>query len=138
MIYVDSSVVLAHLLAEVRRPPAKLWSASLASSRLLEYEVWSVLHRRSSAEAHGERARVLLERIDLLNLSPRMLERALDPFAVPLRTLDALHLASLHYLRRERGWRIELSTYDRRMAAAAEAMGVPLFDLHAAPAASGG
>lgn len=138
MIYVDSSVVLAHLLAEVRRPPAELWDASLVSSRLLEYEVWNVLHRRSSAEAHGERARNLLERIDLLRLSPLMLERALDPFSVPLRTLDALHLASLHYLRKERGWRMELATYDGRMAAAAEAMGVPLFDLKAESAANGG
>lgn len=138
MIYVDSSVVVAHLLFEDRRPPAELWNASLVSSRLLEYEVWNVLHRRSSAEAHGERARDLLERIDLLKLSPPMLERALDPFAVPLRTLDALHLASLHYLRKGRGWRIELATYDRRMADAAEAMGVPLFDLQVEPAANGG
>lgn len=137
MIYVDSSVVLAHLLAEVRRPPAELWDASLVSSRLLEYEVWNVLHRRSSAEAHGERAKVLLERIDLVKLSRPLLERALDPFAVPLRTLDALHLASLHYLRTERGWRVKLATYDRRMAAAAEAMSVPLFDLQAEPAANG-
>ena len=131
MIYVDSSVVVAHLLFEDRRPPAELWDASLVSSRLLEYEVWNVVHRRSSAEVHGDRARDLLERVDLLKLSPPMLERALDPFAVPLRTLDALHLASLDYLRTERGWRIELATYDRRMAAAAEAMGVPLFDLSA-------
>lgn len=138
MIYVDSSVVVAYLLFEDRRPPADLWDASLVSSRLLEYEVWNVLHRRSSAEAHGERARDLLERIDLVKLSPLMLERALEPFAVPLRTLDALHLASLHYLRKGRGWRIELATYDQRMADAAEAMGVPRFDLRAQPAANGG
>jgi len=138
LIYIDSSVVVAYLLFEDRRPPAELWDASLVSSRLLEYEVWNVLHRRSSAEAHGERAQDLLERIDLLKLSPPMLERALDPFGVPLRTLDALHLASLHYLRTERSWRIELATYDGRMAAAAEAMGVPLFNLLAEPAANGG
>lgn len=137
MIYVDSSVVVAHLLFEDRRPPAELWDASLISSRLLEYEVWNVMHRRSSAEAHGERARDLLERIDLLKLSPPLLERALEPFAVPLRALDALHLASLDYLRKERRWRIELATYDQRMAAAAEAMGVPVFDLLAEPAANG-
>ena len=138
MIYVDSSVVVAHLLFEDRRPPAELWNASLVSSRLLEYEVWNVLHRRSSAEVHGDRARDLLERVDLLKLSPPMLERALDPFAVPLRTLDALHLASLDYLRTERGWRIELATYDHRMACAAEAMGVSLFDLSAESAADDG
>ena len=138
MIYVDSSVAVAHLLFEDRRPPEELWDASLVSSRLLEYEVWNVLHRRSCAESHEERARDLLERIDLLRLSPLMFERALEPFDVPLRTLDALHLASLDYLRKERGWRIELATYDRRMADAAEAMGVPVFDLQVEPGANGG
>ncbi len=137
MIYVDSSVAVAHLLFEDRRPPEELWDASLVSSRLLEYEVWNVLHRRSCVESHEERARDLLERIDLLRLSPPMLERALEPFDVPLRTLDALHLASLDYLRRGRGWRVELATYDRRMADAAEAMGVPLFDLQVGPAGKG-
>lgn len=138
MIYVDSSVAVAYLLFEDRRPPEGLWEAELVSSRLLEYEVWNVLHRRSSAESHGDQARNLLERTHLLKLSPLMLERALEPFAVPVRTLDALHLASLDYLRRERGWRIELATYDRRMADAAEAMDISLFDLQAEPAASGG
>jgi hypothetical protein len=105
---------------------------------LLEYEVWNVLQRRSCAESHGDQARNLLERTNLLKLSPLMLERALEPFAVPVRALDALHLASLDYLRKKRGWRIELATYDRRMADAAEAMGVPLFDLQAEPAANDG
>ena len=63
MIYVDTSVVLAQLLAEDRRP-----------------------------------ARV--------------------------RTLDALHLASLEYLR-DRRLEVRLATYDRRMAEAARAMHVP-------------
>ncbi|MCE2557346.1 MAG: hypothetical protein J4F98_01675 [Acidobacteria bacterium] len=104
---------------------------------MLEYEVWNVLHRRSCAQSHGEPARDLLERIDLLRLATPMLERALEPFGVPLRTLDALHLASLDYLRKERGWRIELATYDRRMADAAEAMGVPLLDLQVEPGTNG-
>lgn len=138
MIYVDSSVAVAYLLFEDRRPPEELWEAELVSSRLLEYEVWNVLHRRSCAESHGDQARNLLERTNLLKLSPLMLERALEPFAVPVRTLDALHLASLDYLRKKRGWRIELATYDRRMADAAEAMDVPLFDLQAELAANGG
>ena len=74
----------------------------------------------------------------MLRLAPPMLERALEPFAVPLRTLDAIHLASLDYLRKTRGWRIELATYDRRMAEAAEAMDVAVVDLYAKRAANGG
>jgi hypothetical protein len=39
MIYVDTSVALAHLLAEDRCPPPGFWSQDLVTSRLLEYEV---------------------------------------------------------------------------------------------------
>jgi len=39
MIYLDTSVVLAELLAEDERPPDSLWDDTLVSSRLLEYEV---------------------------------------------------------------------------------------------------
>jgi len=41
MIYLDSSVALAHLLAEDRFPPDELWEEQLVSSRLLEREVWN-------------------------------------------------------------------------------------------------
>lgn len=102
MIYVDTSVVLAQLLAEDRRPPASIWSATLVSSRILEYETWTRIHARRLAESHGEDARDLLGRISLLELSPIVLARALDPFPSPLRTLDALHLASAEYLRGQR------------------------------------
>lgn len=47
MIYVDSSVLLADLLAEARSPPALLWEEDLSSSRLLAYEVWNRI------SAHG-------------------------------------------------------------------------------------
>ena len=41
MIYLDSSVALAHLLAEDRFTAEDLWRQQLVSSRLLEYEVWN-------------------------------------------------------------------------------------------------
>ena len=44
-----------------------------------------------------------------------------------VRTLDALHLASIDFLRRQ-GQTVELATFDRRMADAARAMGVPVVD----------
>src|SRR6516225_7942858 len=39
VIYLDSSVALAHLLVEDRFPAEDLWRQQLVSSRLLEYEV---------------------------------------------------------------------------------------------------
>ena len=128
MIYVDTSVAVAHLLAEDRRPPTSLWQETLVASRLLEYELWTRLHARKLTDSHGEAAHDLLRRIAMLELSPPVLSRALDAFPTPVRTLDALHMASCEFLR-SRGHRIELATYDGRMVDAARAMGMPLLDL---------
>ena len=130
MIYLDTSVALAHLLAEDRRPPASLWSETLVASRLMEYEVWTRLHARKLEDSHGEAARGLIGRIALLELSPSVLARALEAFpaSVSVRTLDALHLASCEYLRNQ-GQPIALASYDHRMTAVARAMDMPIFDL---------
>ncbi len=125
MIYLDASVALAHLLAEDRAPPESLWQEPLISSRLLEYEVWTRIHARELAESHGDAVQALLGRLALLELSPPVLARALDPFPVPVRTLDALHLASIAFLR-DHGQKIELASYDERLAAAARALNMPL------------
>lgn len=128
MIYLDTSVALAHMLAEDRAPPEALWRQSLVSSRLLEYEMWTRLHARGLGLSHGEEARALLGRVALIELAPPILARALDPFPVPVRTLDALHLASLEFLR-SRGQTVELATYDDRLALAARALDVSLLPL---------
>lgn len=125
MVYVDTSVVLAQLLAEDRCPPEALWSETLVASRLLEYEMWNRLHAHDPGGTLAETARQLLGRVAMLELVPPVLARALEPFPLAVRTLDALHLASLDFLR-ERGQEVSLATYDRRMAAAAEALEVPL------------
>ena len=128
MIYVDTSVALAQLLAEDRQPPASLWGETLVASRLLEYEIWTRLHARKVADSHGEAARNLVGRIALLELAPPILARAMDPFPHPIRTLDALHLASLQYLIEQRQ-KVRLASYDRRMLAAAQSMQLPTLDL---------
>jgi uncharacterized protein len=128
VIYLDTSVVLAHLLAEDYRPPDELWAEELVTSRLLEFELWNRLHARDLGRSHGDLARLLLARLAWVELRADVLERALRPFATPVRTLDAIHLASLSFLR-ERGRAVELATYDRRMADAVGTMGVDLYPL---------
>ena len=122
MIYLDTSVALAQLLAEDQRPPAALWEQPLISSRLLEYELWKRLHARDLAGSHGEAAELLLARISLIELSRDVLVRALDPFPVAVRTLDALHLGSLEFLRAQ-GLKARLASYDTRLGMGARAMG---------------
>ncbi len=126
MIYLDTSVALAQLLAEDVRPRVELWREPLVASRLLEYELWTRLHARGLAGSHGDAARLLLGRINFLELARPVLQRALKPFPTPVRTPDALHLASAMFLR-ERGHDVALATYDARMCEAAGAMGLEVF-----------
>ena len=128
MIYLDSSVALAHLLAEDRVPSRRLWDETLTSSRLLEYEVWTRIHARRLASSHGESVRALVGRVALVELAPPVLSRALEPFPRPVRTLDALHLASMDFLRTQ-GQAVELATYDNRLAQAARDLKIPLYKL---------
>lgn len=128
MIYVDTSVALAELLAEDRRPVGDFWNQTLVSSRLLEYEVWNRVNARKLAKSHGDAVRALVGRVALLELVTPVLMRALEPFPKPVRTLDALHLASTEFLR-ERQPAIRLATYDGRQATAAKAMGIALYHL---------
>jgi predicted nucleic acid-binding protein len=125
VIYLDSSVVLAHLLMEERRPPDALWQQQLASSRLLGYEVWSRIHALGFGRSHGVAVRALLARVGMIEMDEPVLARALEPFPIPLRTLDALHLATIEFLHSQ-GDSVELASYDNRLLTAARALGVPL------------
>ena len=135
MIYLDTSVALAQLLGEDRAPPETLWQEELVSSRLLEYELWVRIHARGLGGSHHEGVRQLLSRVAFIEMAPPVLERALEPFPVAVRTLDALHLASVQFLI-ERGQKVALATYDGRLAAAARKLSVPLVDLMGGPARS--
>jgi len=114
---------LAYLLAEDRRPPDSLWGEQLISSRLLEYEIWNRVHGRKLGPSHGQHARNLIAEVNLIELSPVILERALEPFPVHVRTLDGLHLATIEFLRARRH-NVELASYDDRLIAAARSMSI--------------
>lgn len=128
MIYLDTSVALAHLLAEDRAPRETLWGQALISTRLLQYEMWNRLNARRLGRSHGEAARELLDRVAFVELLPPVLERALEPFPVAVRTLDAFHLSSIEFLR-ARAQVVELASYDERQLACARALGIPIFAL---------
>jgi len=52
-----------------------------------------------------------------------VLTRALQPFPVPVRTLDAIHLAALEFIRAQKQ-SVQLASYDERLVAAARLLGV--------------
>jgi predicted nucleic acid-binding protein len=128
VIYLDTSVALAHLLAEDRSPPERLWGEPLTSSRLLTYEIWIRIHARKLARSHGDHVRELLGRVSLVELAAPVLARALEPFPTQVRTLDALHLASMEFLRAH-GQAVQLASYDARLITAARALKILLYEL---------
>jgi predicted nucleic acid-binding protein len=128
VIYLDTSVALAHLLAEDRSPPETLWQQVLISSRLLEYEMWTRIHARNLTHSYDEHVRALIGRVALLELAPPVLARALEPFSRPVRTLDALHLAPMEFLRMQ-GQTLQLASYDERLRAVARDLKISILEL---------
>jgi predicted nucleic acid-binding protein len=128
VIYLDTSVALAHLLTEDQVPPESIWRQLLVSSRLLEYEIWNRIHARRLGRTHDDEVRALVGRVALLELVPVVLARALEPFPIPVRTLDALHLASIDFLLARRQI-VELASYDERLRAGARTLDIPLCEL---------
>ena len=123
MIYLDSSVALAHLLAENRFPPDALWKEQLVSSRLLECEVWNRINARRLQDSHGDAVRSLLGRVAMIEMVGPVLARALQPFPVQVRTLDAVHLAAIEFVRAQKQI-VQLASYDERLLAAAKVLGI--------------
>lgn len=127
LVYLDTSVALAQLLAEDRGPAPELWAESLISSRLFEYELWNRIHARKLGKTHADAARMLIGRLALIELISPILDRATEPFPTTVRTLDALHLASIVFLV-ENGQDIELATYDTNMTKAARSLGIRIYE----------
>jgi hypothetical protein len=123
LIYIDSSVALAQLLIEDRRPPDAIWQEPLVSSEPLQYEVWNRIHARGLGRSHASEVEALLARVNLAEMTHRVLLRALQPFPTPVRTLDELHLATVEFLRAQ-GERLRLASYDTRLLTAAGALGI--------------
>ena len=123
MMYVDSSVLLAALLGEDRRPAASFWDAPLTTSRLTDYEVWVRLHVEDVVDTYRGEATRMLGRLQHLELEPTILDRVREPLPTVVRTLDALHLVTALFLAEQTG-ALRLATYDRRLARAAEACGL--------------
>jgi len=119
-------VVLAELFSEDQKPPSTMWSETLISSRLLEYETLVRLNSYGVASTHEEAARQILAKVSFIELAPKVLERALQPFPQPLRTLDALHISSALFLQGLKV-KVSLAAYDQRMNDVAKALKIPLF-----------
>jgi predicted nucleic acid-binding protein len=100
--YLDSSVLMEHVLRGDNRIREVFEMGDVVSSELLEIECMRVLHRyrmegvltdAGFLEAKERLGRVL-DGISVVALSPAVKRRASQSFPVMIKTLDALHLAS--------------------------------------------
>jgi uncharacterized protein len=129
--YLDASVLLRLLLGEP--DPLAEWDDLEAgvTSALAEVEILRTLDRARLARptADGrviarrrEEAYRLLEGLEVIELTRSILMRAAQPLAVPLGTLDAIHLASAQACW-EADEPLRFATHDQALAAAARASG---------------
>lgn len=127
IIYVDTSVVLAAVRSEKNMPSADFWTQPLlVSSVLCEYETWARLHANGEAARLESDAAAALGALNLIGLTPEIGARCRAPFPAPVRTLDALHLATADHLR-AKGYPVCVATFDQRMRDIAITMGFAVY-----------
>jgi predicted nucleic acid-binding protein len=129
--YLDSSVVLRIVLGARGVLPNWETLEHLVSSALLEVECLRTLDRlqlvdRIPAEEIAIRRQAIYDlvgRMDIVEITASVLARASQPLPVPLRTLDAIHLATAMLWREAEQEDVELATHDEALALAARAIG---------------
>ena len=130
--YIDSSVLLRHILLGDSSIKHVLAAEHIISSELLEIESRRVIHRyRIDGELDDEdfiqantRLNEVLSGISLLALSTAVKKRAMAAFPVHVKTLDALHLASaLEYADASPGRNLLIFSFDTGMNRCAYALG---------------
>ena len=126
MIALDSSALVKLVLDEPESAALETWLSArvpltVTASDLVRVEVIRAVARTGSAGV--PRARALLAGVDLVPMSPDVLEVAADLAPPSLRSLDAVHLATALSL----GSALDaFVVYDERLAQAATDAGLPV------------
>jgi uncharacterized protein len=120
-VYADSSALVKLV---VREPESKALTRyvagmELTTSRLALAEVPRAVKISGTDLERLAEANRMLAALTLVDVSDPVLRRAAEFASTELRTLDAIHLATA-----ERVGAAEVITYDRRLAAAAERIGL--------------
>jgi predicted nucleic acid-binding protein len=121
-IYLDSSAIVKLAVTERESAPLRRYlrgRAPLVVSALAQTEVARALLPLGPAAV--ERGHDVLTRIELIRISDRILIGAGKLLPTEVRSLDAIHLATMKLLGESLR---RLVTYDSRMAAAAKELGI--------------
>lgn len=133
MKYVDASAILRILFAEPEPTVPLGGDDRVVSSQLIEVEVIRAVDRErllghlSDAETATKRQEfaALVAVLDLATVDVSVIARAKSPFAVNVRAIDALHIATAEVLAAEADTEpLEFWTHDQRQADAAVSRGL--------------
>ena len=136
MRYVDASAILRILFGEPGPAVPLVGSVRLVSSQLVEIESFRAVDRErllgtlDDGETAIKRKELgdLLAMLDLMPIDGEVIDRAKISFAVNVRALDAIHVASAEILATEAsGEPFEFWTHDGRQAIAALSRGLTVF-----------
>jgi len=128
--YLDASVILRIVFGEKGRLAEWSRIGLAVSSEIVRVECLRTVDRMrirvplddDEVAARRQALCDVFDRMDLVALSPPVLERASQPFPTLLGTIDAIHLSSA-LLWRQSGESLTLCTHDVELARAARAMG---------------
>lgn len=124
LVYLDSSALVKLVLPEAESEPLLEYirtAPDAVTSAIAVVEVVRAARRASEHPAVEQRAREVVAGVNLITLSPSLLEVAAAASPRSLRALDALHLATA----RELGADLEaMVVYDAALADAARAAGI--------------
>ena len=133
MKYVDASAVLRVVFSEPGPHVSLVAGDHVASSQVVEVESFRAVDRErllgnlDDAQTATKRKELadLLAMLDLVSVDSTVIDRAKSSFAVNVRALDAIHVATAEVLAAEaEGEPLEFWTHDERQAIAALSRGL--------------
>ena len=133
MKYVDASAVLRIVFSEAGPAVPLIAGDRVLSSQLIEVEAFRAVDRERLLGRLGDRETAvrrkeltdLLAMLDLIPIDGAVIQRARSSFAVNVRALDAIHVATAEVLVEEAaGEAVEFWTHDARQATAALSRGL--------------
>ena len=134
IVYLDSSVILRVLLGQ----PAKLKEWTLVEkgivSSVVEVECLRTLDRLRLREnipetdiaARRESVYLIMDSVEMVEMTSIVLARASQPLPVSVGTLDAIHLATAMVWREQTGDALIMATHDAGLGQAARSVGLPV------------
>jgi hypothetical protein len=127
MIYMDTSALTKLLIAEPETAELRVWltahieqGESAATSTLGRVELMRTVARYGEA-GQSDRARYLLDGLDVLPLTESVMTLAESIGPATLRSLDAIHLAAAAHFRQELS---AFVTYDHRLLSGCREIGL--------------